>query len=280
MSGAHEELTALAPGYALGALDPDERRLFEAHLAVCPWCAAEVHSFMPVASTMAADVPGTRPPARVREQILTTVQDADRDETAGPLPIQAHTQPHTRARSALRSWLPIAASLLVAAAVAVYAAGLRGRLLDLEARLDRVTAQMLAADAATAEARRVAFASDAATAVLAAPDLARIDLAGQDAAPQASARALWSRQRGMVFAAINLPPLPAGRSYQVWVVTGDAPVSAGLLELDASGRGTGIFATPPDIAPPLAVAVTLEPQGGVPAPTGARYLVGAPTPQI
>jgi hypothetical protein len=27
---------------------------------------------------------------------------------------------------------------------------------------------------------------------------------------------------------------------------------------------------------PLAVAVTLEPAGGVPAPTGDRYLVGAP----
>jgi hypothetical protein len=34
--------------------------------------------------------------------------------------------------------------------------------------------------------------------------------------------------------------------------------------------------TPPDIAPPVAVAVTLEPSGGVPAPTGEKYLVGMP----
>jgi hypothetical protein len=47
---------------------------------------------------------------------------------------------------------------------------------------------------------------------------------------------------------------------------------------DATGSGSVYFATPPDIAAPVAVAVTLEPAGGVPAPTGARYLVGTPAP--
>jgi anti-sigma-K factor RskA len=94
----------------------------------------------------------------------------------------------------------------------------------------------------------------------------------------ARARALWSRQRGMVFTASNLPPLPPGRVYQVWVVTAQAPVSAGLLTPDAQGGGSVYFETPVDIAPPVAVAVTLEPAGGVPAPTGARYLIGTPSP--
>ena len=80
----------------------------------------------------------------------------------------------------------------------------------------------------------------------------------------------------MVFTASNLPPLPAGRVYQVWVVTGPAPVSAGLLNPDASGGGLTFFSTPPDIPPPTAVAVTLEPAGGVPAPTGQFYLLGTP----
>ena len=38
---------------------------------------------------------------------------------------------------------------------------------------------------------------------------------------------------------------------------------------------TAFFATPPDIPPPVAMAVTIEPEGGVPAPTGDKYLVGA-----
>ena len=116
--------------------------------------------------------------------------------------------------------------------------------------------------------------SQSAMGVLAAPDLVRIDLAGQAAAPQASARALWSRARGMVFTASNLPPLPTGRVYQVWVVTAQAPVSAGLLTPSPGGAGQTFFNTPPDIPPPAAVAVTIEPAGGVPAPTGEMYLVG------
>ena len=62
------------------------------------------------------------------------------------------------------------------------------------------------------------------------------------------------------------------------MVTAQAPVSAGLLTPDASGGGSVYYETPVDIAPPTAVAVTLEPAGGVTAPTGAMYLVGKPSP--
>jgi anti-sigma-K factor RskA len=113
-------------------------------------------------------------------------------------------------------------------------------------------------------------------AVLTAPDVARIDLAGQTpVAPQATARAFWSRSRGMVFTAANLPPLPAGRVYQLWVVTAQrAPLSAGLLTPDGQGSVSATFNTPADIPQPVALAVTIEPAGGVPAPTGDRYLIG------
>ena len=60
-------------------------------------------------------------------------------------------------------------------------------------------------------------------------------------------------------------------------MTAAGPVSAGLLTPDAGGRAEAFFSTPPDIAPPTAVAVTLEPAGGVPAPTSDRYyLLGTP----
>ena len=37
---------------------------------------------------------------------------------------------------------------------------------------------------------------------------------------------------------------------------------------------TAVFTTPPDWPKPVAMAVTLEPEGGVPSPTGEKYLVG------
>ena len=91
----------------------------------------------------------------------------------------------------------------------------------------------------------------------------------------ASARAFWSRSRGLVFTASNLPAPPPGRAYQLWVLTAQpAPISAGMLKLDASGRATEMIDTPQDLPRPVAMAVTLEPEAGVPAPTGDKYLVG------
>ena len=47
-----------------------------------------------------------------------------------------------------------------------------------------------------------------------------------------------------------------------------------LMKPDANGRVSAIFETPQDLPKPVAMAVTLEPEGGVPAPTGDKYLVG------
>ena len=75
---------------------------------------------------------------------------------------------------------------------------------------------------------------------------------------------------------IRLPALPAGKVYQLWVVTAQAPVSAGLLRPDPDGRASLTVATPRDLATPVAMAVTIEPDGGVPAPTGEKFLIGTP----
>ena len=72
----------------------------------------------------------------------------------------------------------------------------------------------------------------------------------------------------------RLPPLPKGKVYQLWVVTRSAPLSAGLLTPDGSGHVMAVADMPPGVEP-VAVAVTIEPEGGVPSPTGAKYLLGA-----
>ena len=269
MTAPHPDLKGNAGAYVLGCLDADERTAFEAHLSTCDECAEEVRALRRVTGALASAVPSRTPPPDLRARVLGAF---------GTSP--ARTAVATRATSNVRSWLPLAALFVLTLGVGIYAARLQNRVADLEGRLEEALVRASAADSVVAESRRVAGELQSAMGVLGAPDLARIDLAGQPAAPQASARALWSRSRGMVFTASNLPPLPAGRVYQVWVVTGPAPVSAGLLTPDAAGGGMTYYNTPPDIPPPTAVAVTIEPAGGVPAPTGAFYLLGTPAPAI
>ena len=266
MNGAHAELKAEAGAYALGSLDPAERTAFEAHLALCDECAGEVRSFRRVTMVLASGAAGGAPRAALRTRILAAAGDA-----------RTVPQPSKPVTRATRAWLPIAATAVMVLGIGVYAARLQMRVALLEDRLQQALLQAAAADTVIADARRVNTELQSAMGVLSAPDLVRIDLAGQAQAPQATARALWSRARGMVFTATNLPPLAAGQVYQVWVVpAAQPPISAGLLTPDQGGAGQTYFNTPPDIPPPAAVAVSIEPAGGVPAPTGAIYLAGKP----
>lgn len=267
MSSMHDE-QALAAPYALGALDPAERLAFEGHLAECPLCREEVRSLSRVVDALARCVPQQTPRPELRSRVLASITGRPSERVV--------TVPNAQPRRSVRAWVPLAAAIVLAAALGTYAWQLQQRVATLEARLDDAERRAFESESAMAEAQRAAVQVQTAMTVLAAPDLVRIDLAGQAEAPQATARALWSRNRGMVFTTTNLPPAPAGRVYQVWVVTAAAPVSAGLLVPDPSGRASVFFDTPPDIAPPLAIAVTLEPAGGVPAPTGNRYLLGTP----
>lgn len=273
MSGTHDDLVGLAPAYVLGTLEPDERRTFETHLAGCDVCASEVRSLGRVTAGLAQSVPQVTPRAALRDRVLFAVA-GDARATAVGAREATHSKTAGRSRWVMGNWLAYAACVALATVAVLYAMNLRARVESLEARLEVAHSRLAAADRAMVDARRAAFETQSAMAVLAAADLTRVDLQGAPAAPQAAGRALWSRQNGMVFAATNLPPLPAKRIYQVWVVAGGAPVSAGLVAPDDTGRGVAIFRTLIDVSGPVTVAVTIEPEGGVPAPTGAFYLTG------
>jgi anti-sigma-K factor RskA len=216
----------------------------------------------PILQGLAQAVPQVEPPAALRARVLGAAV------VSSPRPVMRETS------SSVGWWLATAASLVLAAGLAVYTVQLRARIAGLETELRDTRLRADAAQLQMADAQRTAAGAQSALAILTASDVARVDLAGQQPSPNASARAFWSRSRGMVFNASNLPPVPAGQTYQLWVVTAKGPISAGLLSPDAQGSVSAVFSTPADIPQPVAMAVTLEKAGGVPAPLGDRYLIG------
>jgi len=252
--------------YVAGALADDEARQFEAHVAGCRACRIELGSYSMVVEGLGGAVPGAIPSSLVRSQILRQI--------ARPLLPPSEARPISNRTPGLAPWLAAAALALLSVWLGYDGLRLRGQLASLEAELRTARAQLANSESVVARLQTTADDNAHAMTVLTAPDLARVDLEGQPIAPDARARAFWSRSRGLVFSASRLPSLAAGRTYQVWVVTATAPVSVGLLSPDEAGRAQGTFVTPADIAPPVAMAVTEEPAGGVPSPTGAKYLVG------
>jgi hypothetical protein len=252
MTLAHDALRELAVAYAFDTLDVSERRQFEAHLHMCAECQRDVQDALLLAEGLGQQPERVPLPSGLRDRVLRAATAEPGGHRSGV------PRAPTRTR-ALTMWLALAASV-----VAVIAAGTAW----MEHRQVTETQQALARALADAlETRRVMD-------IVTAADVTRVDLAGQAAAPRAAGRVFWSASRGLYFTASSLPALPQDRIYQLWYVTAGAPVSAAVLSPDASGRVT--ITRPPAVpGRPKAFALTIEPAGGVPAPTGAMYLLGS-----
>jgi anti-sigma-K factor RskA len=249
MTTAHEWQELAAP-YALGALAPEERSAFEAHLAGCDACRAEVRAFTEVAGLLAYGAPAAEPPAGLRDRVLA--------EARRVRPIAAPRRPATGA------WLAAAAALVLAIGAAITAWRMAGRV--------RILERQVAADDSSKAA------TDSALAMLTGAQVNVVTLAGTGRPP--SARVFWNRARGrFVVFAFDLPQAPAGRGYQLWAIAkGQAPMSMGTFNTDAAGRATVVLPVGRDIAALGFVdncALTEEPAGGSPQPTETPRLLGA-----
>jgi hypothetical protein len=110
--------------------------------------------------------------------------------------------------------------------------------------------------------------------VTAAPDSAMIALLQQPGGPPGQAHVMYNARMGMGVYAGQLAPAPAGKSYQLWLVTATGTkVSAGLVNVNQQAASVIMHLAPGLTA--KAFAVTLEPEGGMPQPTGPMVLVGA-----
>jgi anti-sigma-K factor RskA len=258
----HDALRSMAAAYALGILTDAERAEFEAHLDTCVECRTELAELRRVNEALALTSPPATPPPHLRQRIIDA---ADRDRRpAVPAPAT---------RSSLPWWLAAAASIAAIVAGSQWWSS-RYELAQLRAELATTRDRLATAESLRASAERTAGEASSRLAILASGDSVAIPLAGQAASPNATGRVLWSPTRGVVFVANNLPALPQGRVYQLWAVASPAPVGIALVRPGGAGQADAIATIPAGVAP-TAFALTIEPEGGSPAPTGAMYLVGS-----
>ena len=251
--------------YALGQLPDAERLGVEAHLDVCATCTVELRELNAVLRGVAESVPPMAPSAGLRQRVLASVA-REPQESAGIHRIVRKERP-----SWSMAWMAAAAILLLAVGGFAFRAEQSRRLLENELS----STQSRNADLAK---RLQIFTgqTDLALSILTAGDMREIPMTGSGGSAAVAARAYLSPARGLLLVADRLPALPPGRVYQVWVIQGGRPTSAGLLDDTSAGRGM-LIVTPPraDIGGSVTVAVTDEPPGGLPAPSGTIRLAGS-----
>ena len=277
--GQHEPFEGAASLYAMGALREADRRALEEHLETCRECVEEVMSLLPLAQGLAQSVPARELPVALRRQVIEEVTGeapaqmvpvSAGDVEIGPGPVD---KPRSRIGRLLFG-LAVTLCLVAAGGLGWYAAEQVNLARNLQVEADAAALRVNVAELSVATAQQAVEDARHRAVILAAPDLTSILLEGQPGAASASGRAFWSPSRGVVLAAADLPPLPQGRTYQLWFVTPPNPVNAGLLQLDDRARLFATIEPPADSGMPTAIAITMEPEGGVEAPTGEVYLLG------
>lgn len=267
----HQDVHDLAPEYVLGTLDEVSRARVLSHLSGCPACRAEVASVSQVFDAVGRSVPVAEPPAGLRERILAIpandVPESEQASAPALAPVKVEL-------TAWNLFVRVAAAIALAVSVWQWISAsqevtvLRQRIAELQVE----AGELLVARASLEEQVKTVTHQ---TQVLRASDTLTYSLSAGAPAKGAHARAFVSHRDGMVFTAEGLPALPAGMVYQLWVIVDATPISVGVFTPDATGRVHAVMDTPPIAAMPAQVAVTLEPAGGLPKPTGAVYLAGA-----
>lgn len=180
--------------------------------------------------------------------------------------------PRARTRRGWLAWaVGTAAAALAAAAFTggVVASRYEARL-GLMARETAALRQRLQRDSVALEGQLAVYRS--AAELLHDPATQIVALRGVGPSPQATGRVVWHAVNGGHLFVANLSAPPPGKAYELWAIGEGAPQPAGVFQVDAQGRGSHRIA-PVDAAKPVKVfAVTLEPAGGVPAPTGPTVL--------
>lgn len=199
----HHPVEDLLGVYALNALDDDERRQVESHLAECPRCRAEVDAHREVASRLGQS--GARAPDGVWERI------AEHIEAAPPPPLRLVVDDGSRHPSSARRWRSLG-GVITAAAAAVAIVALSVSSIRQQDTIDRVEqAQGL---------------STAATQAFADPDARIAELAADDGSVLVRAAVLPDGTGYLL--ADALPDLDES-IYQLWGGTGDEVVSLGTI---------------------------------------------------
>jgi anti-sigma-K factor RskA len=269
---SHERLSELCPIYALGSLDGEEVREFEAHLkSGCPECELQVKEFAELTASIPQALPDVLPSHDLKDRLLMRLDQELPKRTGVELKPEAGLAP--KMKPPKRSgWLPWACA--AAAGIALAVSLLNVSRLNRDRSVQDARTQQLLRDLQTLQAELQKEKS--VTDFLRQPGVRVTPLAGTDKSPQAAGKILWSaRERKAMFYASRLPPAPQGKTYQLWIIAGDKPFDAGIFSVDPQGNGFLKVDSLAEADKAQKFAVTLEPAGGVPQPTGAMHLLGS-----
>jgi len=246
---------------ALGALDADERRELEAHVASCAACAAKLAEARGRIALLAAAAPPAAPSAAVKQRLMQQVRAEAR-------PARAAREKETSPSLFGKWWFAVLAPAGAVLAIATILLWNENRKLDRE--LADLHASVQQQEQQLHEAREVAD-------LITSSDTVTVALSPQPGMPKGTAHVMYNMKMGMLMYEGVMTPPAAEKSYQLWIMPAQGkPISAGVFN-PVSGQSDHWMMKMPQGIEPKAFTITLEPSGGMPQPTGPMVMMGSPS---
>ena len=255
------QIEELLPFYALDALTDEERALVESYLREHPGARQQVDEVAKAVSALPQSVQPVEPAPRTKAALMARVaSDAGgRSRVSNEALRQG---PASRPRE--MRWVNIFQAFgLGAATVAIlWAVVLNVQLSYLRSQVAMLSEALVAQSNALEQINQQLAQTPAAETVT-------ISLKGTDVQPQAQGQLIADPSKNSAVLVIGgLDQLEPGKTYQVWLIDGSGPKSAGLLKVDSQGQAVLIVTSELTIGEFNALGISVEPDGGSAQPTG------------
>ena len=264
------QLAPLYEEYALGILEGEERAEMETHLARnCPLCTPGIAKARWVVSHLALAAPDAPPPAALRGKIMDAVKaSADKVPSAKTSPEKAHAvtsienPPARREIFPLWAWAAAAALALITGYTIRQMGNQNSQMAELRKEMKLATLQTQALRNQLDEDRMVAS-------VMMAPESMPLKLMPKDK-NMPMVHAYLHPHLGVAITADQMPSMSAAITLQLWFLPKKgSPMSIAIFRPDSSGQIALVAPVNMPMNEIAALAVTEEPAGGSPRPTGS-----------
>lgn len=266
--------SGILEAYALGALTEIERNEVEANIAMYPELATELAA-IEEGMFQYAEEHSVAPPPSMQNQIWDAIK-ADDDSIVNEAPQEEAPKnvplPPSAGGAKRPGWQ------MAAMWAAIIVSVLSNFILLSQRNATKEEQKVLASkiDSMSAQQQQLASVIEAykhEKDMLADPGMETIVMR-KEGEPDMAGMVYWSKDKGEAFLALhNIPKLPEGKQYQLWVIKDGAPVDMGVIPHNMLTEDGAMMKIANNVTAGQAFAISIEKEGGNPTPTEV-YMVG------
>lgn len=258
-----DDFETLCAGYVLNALSEEERSIFEEMLQNADKSQKRLYQQLKsTANQLAFTVDTKEPIPAVKERLIQQIKSSDTDAV-------------DRASKSNRFMMAVAASialLIVAGALIIYTLNLN----DTINNQSHIIAQQ---QTKITNLKHKVQQREALLSILSARTVDLVVMNGTKVNTNGYGKIIWDPEKDRALLQVsNLPTDPKNKDYQLWIMKNNKPIPAGVFSINTTDEASFFkIEAIPNLTKQnaTAFAITLEPEGGVPQPTGKMYLLGS-----